>query len=809
MDRKTALMLSSCWLLACHPDATESEDGATETSTADESESGSDESGQTETETGENGEDPIDCAALGFDVKPFDASGTEHAFDALVPDFEVETLRGTYSLSASWSGCENHVLIPYAATFASQSIESLIDDGDPNTIYVIYSMAGDDAVAAAEVGSIAAKVEAHVETLGPDAADQWSMRFRYVSESGQQVPLLGFVHGVDTGADFFAIDQFQRLRNAGSGAVAQNDGTWVTQIGHARYAAKFYNYEARLQQRLAAEAAQLGDGLEVVTVQAASWEAETTTNDEGLDGVLTVGFPPAEVMARFDHAEIVVKEDCGHFPGDALSCSGERGIIVSLCAGRPDCLFEGTEDGLETFFKIISGYATGGWWTQDVSHILPALRVGGDIPMRVNWVGAGEGDLQANIQIRLSDRVADTAEDPRAALHLPLFGGSPFNAPYAERMPSYQFTPPPGTTRVMLHTHATGHGGGGNGTCAEFCTLGQHIHVNEVTYDHDWVQESTWDCAARVDQGVTPNQWGTWYFDRSNWCPGWTAETLDLDITDAVDLDGPNVIEWSGSYAGDWPWKGSLHNKPWLTFHGPSDGEATLEIVPKPSCDNVAVTIRDFAQDFADFQPTLDAYDALDGEDPVKEAANGSLTGVVEPQLAELDGVWKPVFAWPADTLPYTSAANFDRWWRDTDGINVAVPDPQVVHRTREGTAMVMIYPGSGHTAPAIPDGFGFGIEGELAVNGGYTVEAHGSFVYAAGQRLRFGSEDDLWVFVDHTLVHEAGGPFHGLGDTVLELDAIADQLGLVVGQTYDLDVFLADRGRSSPHHWFEFPTCG
>ena len=781
------------------PGSTGSEPDPGTTSGAADTTSGADETG------GSTGGEPTnECEALGFDIKPFDDSATEFGIDELVPDANFETLRGPYSLSQDWTGCDATVLIPYQGAFDGQSIEALIDDADPNTRYIIYSMAVDE-VAVEQVNGIAARVESHLEALGPDAVEQWSVRFRYVSQSGTSVPLLAYLDTQGPGADFFGIDQYQRLRNGGSGAVLTGDGSWTAQISHGRYAARYYNYEARLDQRFAAQEADLGDGLEIVTIIESSWENETSTNAAELTGVVTVGFPSAEEMARFDHAEIVVVEDCGDFPGDAVNCSGERGILVSLCEGVPDCM---TETGaVETFFKIISGYATGGRWTQDVSHILPHLRAGGDIPMRVNWVGAENGDLHANIQIRLYDLEDDESEDPRDAVHLALFAGSRFDEAYSERLPHYRFTPPPGTTRVTMKTHATGHGGGGNGTCAEFCTLGQHVHINGQTFDHDWVQMSSWDCAARVDQGVTPNQWGTWYFDRSNWCPGWTAEVWEIDITDVVDLDGPNEIQWSGSYQGDWPEKGSLHNKPWLTFHGSTPGQAQLEIVPKPACSNVEVRVRDFEASFPDFQPMIDAVTALPDDDPVRVAAWGQLPGVVEPSLVFDGTAWKPVLAWPEDTPPFTTSARFDQWFRDTPGVNQVVPDDAMprVHQTRDGTAMLMTFPVDGHTAPAVPDEFGFGVEAYPDVNRGYTIEANSSFTYQPGQRIRIGSGADAWLFVDHQMVEvELGGPFHGVSRTIVELD----DLGLTAGETYDIHLFIADRGRNEPEHWFEVPEC-
>lgn len=796
---------AACWgILGCTDDGGGGDDEVGSESGTDEATgTGTDDTDtETGTDTDDTGGEALGCEHAGYEAAPWSDVGTEFAFGEVVPDFTVETLRGPLTLSEIWDDCLVVTLVPYSAVFSNHDVAELIAGSEPNNVYLFFSWSPDPT---ADVGQIAQKVEAYLEGQGPEVYDEWSQRFRYVTEPAAGVPLFAATNGVDS--QYFLIDSRQRLRDAGS--YNTFNGDFNPYLPMVKYAAAWFNYERRLEDKLAAQA----DDGDVLIVP---WVTEGYEQTD--EGRLAIELPPAEDMARFDRVEIVVKEVClpgSRFPVHFGVCPAwDVGHKITLCASEDAC----TSDEHDQLYRYITGYHSGVWLYEDVSHGLPWFKQGG-----TRWLRTNRGDFYGSIEFHFfDDGEVEASSHVGDARHMIGLGTAPFDAAHNDSFPNYTFTPPPGTVRVMLDARVQGGGNQDGNGCAEFCSHSHAIDLNGQVFEHTFVMnQSSFDCAERAGEGVTAGQFGTWFFDRGSWCPGGPVERWQVDVTEAVDLDGSNEVVWTGSFNGDpWPPGGGLTATAWLVFYG-ADGEAIVEAQPSPACPNPpTVTIRDFSREHPDFEPIQQAWEALDDGDAAKENARGELTGVVAQTLVEVDGEWKPQLIWPENTLPYTTAASFDAWWTDSpDSFTTTAPEGAFV-RTRQDTAGYLRSNGPTYAASPLLDGeFGhgsedmtFNVEGvPTPVNTTYTVEVAGAFAYTPGVRLRLGSKADLFVFVDHQLVLESGGYLgKGFPRHILELDEVAAELGLVEGQSYDLHVFaVASRGSSAnPHIWLEHPGC-
>jgi fibro-slime domain-containing protein len=131
-----------------------------------------------------------------------------------------------------------------------------------------------------------------------------------------------------------------------------------------------------------------------------------------------------------------------------------------------------------------------------------------------------------------------------------------------------------------------------------------------------------------------------------------------------------------------------------------------------------------------------------------------------------------------------TSAVTFDEWFNDVPGVNLATNVPLTLNETA---------PGSGNYE-YISNEF-FPINNQLFGNEGFphnyhfTLETHTNFTYQPGQTVGFTGDDDVWVFINNQLVVDLGG-VHGPASGNVNLDT----LGLTPGNTYDFDMYFAER---------------
>ncbi len=196
-------------------------------------------------------------------------------------------------------------------------------------------------------------------------------------------------------------------------------------------------------------------------------------------------------------------------------------------------------------------------------------------------------------------------------------------------------------------------------------------------------------------------------------------------------------------------------------------------------------TLRDFQESHPDMQ--------------YPDKSFGLRTGFVKSTLGQ-DG--KPVIdtEWNNGDLSRAmidSEASFNQWYRNVDGVNLATKHT-IVLADDDGDG-VYRYEASKHNGQSF-----FPLDGELYGNEGhkhnyhFTYEVHTKFTYTDPDGrdpmvFRFSGDDDVFVFINNQLVVDLGGVHSELHADV-NIDDVAEAIGLEPGQTYDFDFFFAER---------------
>jgi fibro-slime domain-containing protein len=228
---------------------------------------------------------------------------------------------------------------------------------------------------------------------------------------------------------------------------------------------------------------------------------------------------------------------------------------------------------------------------------------------------------------------------------------------------------------------------------------------------------------------------------------------------------------------------------------------------PEPvDCDSILpVVYRDFKEDHPDFEREdfagdevrLGLVETLLGSDrkPVFRDSVGCPWGINDGNPRACANGWNPT------EVVIISAETFAQWYNDVDGVNHTFERELVLTET-DAASGKFVY-SSNEFFPLGPDEGWENTPSNQSKNYLFTTEVHVRFKYVAGQTFSFTGDDDLWIFVNGKLALDLGS-MHLPKSGTIDFDALAEELGIVPGGSYDMDIFHAERHTSDSNFAIE-----
>jgi hypothetical protein len=556
------------------------------------------------------------CGSLGLPVRDFQDSKETPGLKRVAQDFTLTTREGEWTLSEAWSGCDSYLFIPsvprqadgYPQALWSRDVRPFLKELPDNVHVFFISNLDARPDVNAELDVLKATIDEKLERLGEDAVEHWTPRIHYASKG---LPNLNHWVGdyLRNPGWGFAIDRFQRIRDIGSFAnherYNEEIGWFEADLSQATNEVIYYNFEADRQDSMDAMDATVLRSFDHQWVDDSGWS--------GRKGYATLELPDAATMASFDTLELDATTGCGGEAEYGTCPAWDRIVNLYVCdepvepnahkletcqpyvAGtkeveaipadtlacvctQPDgnteeetqsCNSEGTgydDCPCDCDFEAgrwITTYHREGRWVHDASYVLPWVRSGGSKRLAFYTIDPWE--------ITVDMRLSNQGKGGQPIATWPLFTGGTFNAEYNDKYEPLNYEIPSDASRVELSVIVSGHGMESPGNCAEFCNTDHHFYVNGVDHlvDFPYISEET-RCQEMVGEGTVPNQYGTWFYARSNWCPGKEVTPIVFDITESVTPGQAATFDYEGFFNGA-PYTGSasISLTSWVTVWTP------------------------------------------------------------------------------------------------------------------------------------------------------------------------------------------------------------------------------------------------
>ena len=496
---------------------------------------------ETASETGDTNVEVGPCETLGLAERAFSEGPYGEGLWDVAEDFTIETTAGSFSLREAWTGCDTVLIMPNRPAQVSswqtdpwsRDLDTLFERLPKNTQVVFIDTAS---LSSSEITANITAVESSIGTVLAQRDDRewWEGRVHFATEPGKFMDswvgrrLKSPGYGI-------GIDRYQRIRDLGSLSDGRRyvsaQGWFDTNIAQWAYEAQHYNFEVKARDTYLFEGHTKVPVFEKVEMADPGWAGARTE--------ATFTLPDAATMATYDTLHAELDQLCVG-EGEYGNCPAWDYLVYAYLCEETD-----TDRCSVEFGRWITTYHREGRWFTDLTPLLPLLASGGERRMQFYT----QQKYEISLSLILGDH-PDRSERPIEASYL--FGGGAFNATYNDKYEPVEVEVPAAAKRTELVVVISGHGQINPGNCAEFCVTDHVFNINGKDHILSLDDAGTQDgCELDVENGGTvPNQYGTWFYGRSNWCPGREVDPIVIDVTSDVTAGGKVTVTYEGTYQG-------------------------------------------------------------------------------------------------------------------------------------------------------------------------------------------------------------------------------------------------------------------
>nr|ACU83562.1 hypothetical protein ALOHA_HF130_AEPn_1_18c [uncultured bacterium HF130_AEPn_1] len=445
----------------------------------------------------------------------------------ILGEWTVATLDGDFEFKKHFDGSESYFFVMYAGTHNyskalwGSSFANFIKATPKNVRLFLLSY---NSTFKKDLEDQKKRFLNDIKSLDQKTQDHFKERVHFVVEDARKIKgALGDVIRKRPGL-FFGLDRNQRIRELGSLSYMNSPPAFQWMAKEA----EFFNFEIEREKKLNTKA-KIVKAMDNFIHKGGWGSTHSSTFD--------VELPAKNDIEKYDTLLVDFDMSCeDHLDKNCPDWDHTARLFLCRKDDEKKCDLE--------VARWITTYKREGRWVTDISPVLALFGEGGKRKFR--YTSPNKNSLVLNF------RFSNEGKGMRPVAFQEIFKGGSFNQEYNKKQKQLTFKNDGSFKKVETYAILTGHGWGKDvDNCAEFCN---HVHFITLNSKEKFMREhkiagQTYGCMNQVNNGVVPNQYGTWILGRGGWCPGMDVLPWREDLTKAL-VSGENTLDYKALFKG-------------------------------------------------------------------------------------------------------------------------------------------------------------------------------------------------------------------------------------------------------------------